>query len=188
MQFVITIVLAHILAPEDFGVIAILAIFIGVASIFIDSGFSSALIQRQGTTHADESTVFFFNLGMGTMTAVLLCVAAPWIALFFEQPELQYLSYAMAFSLFVGAFGSIQTTLLSKEMNFKATAKVGLVSSVVAGALAVYMASQGYGVWSLAGHSVASAIVTALLLWLWHPWRPTWIFSFASLRSFFLLW
>jgi O-antigen/teichoic acid export membrane protein len=70
-------------------------------------------------------------------------------------------------------------------MNFKTTAKVGVVSSVVAGALAIYMASQGYGVWSLAGHAVASGIVTVLLLWIWHPWRPAWVFSVASLRSFF---
>jgi len=185
VQFAITIVLARILVPEDFGVIAMLSMFTGVAGVFIDSGFSAALIQRQNTTHVDESTVFFFNLGMGAVTALLLCAAAPSIATFFKLPVLQYLSYAMAFSLFVGAFGSIHTTLLSKEMNFKTTAKVGVVSSVVAGALAIYMASQGYGVWSLAGHTVVSGIFTALLLWLWHPWRPAWIFSFDSLRSFF---
>jgi len=185
IQISVTIILARILTPEDFGVIAMLAIFMSVASIFIDSGFSSALIQRQNTTLADESTVFFFNLGMGTVAALLLCVAAPWIATFFEQPVLQYLTYAMAFNQFVGAFGSIHATLLNKEMNFKATAKVGIVSSVVAGAVAIYMASQGYGVWSLAGNSVVSGIITVLLLWLWHPWRPAWTFSFVSLRSFF---
>jgi len=185
VQVVVTIVLARILAPEDFGVIAMLALFIGVAGVFIDSGFSSALIQRQNITHTDESTVFFFNLGMGAVTALLLCAAAPWIAGFFKQPVLQYLTYAMAFNLFVGASGSIHSTLLSKEMNFRTMAKVGVVSSVVAGALAIYLASHGYGVWSLAGHAVASGIITVLLLWLWHPWRPAWTFSFASLRSFF---
>lgn len=185
VQFVVSIVLARILAPEDFGVIAMLAMFIGVAGVFIDSGFSSALIQRQNVTHTDESTVFFFNLGMGAVTALLLCAAAPWIAAFFKQPVLQYLTYAMAFNLFVNAFGSIHGTLLNKELNFKTTAKVGVVSSVVAGVLAIYMASRGYGVWSLAWHAVASGIVTVLLLWLWHPWRPLWVFSFESLRSLF---
>lgn len=185
VQFIVSVVLARILAPEDFGVIAMLAMFIGVAGIFIDSGFSSALIQRQHTTHTDESTVFFFNLGMGAVTALLLCAAAPWIAAFFKQPVLQYLTYAMAFNLFAGAFGSIHGTLLSKEMNFKMMAKVGVVSSAVAGVLAIYMASQGYGVWSLAGHTMASGVVSVLLLWLWCPWRPGWTFSFASLRSFF---
>ena len=185
VQFIVFIVLARMLVPEDFGVIAMLTLFIGVAGIFIDSGFSTALVQRKNTTHVDESTVFFFNLGVGAVAGLLLCATAPWIAKFFNQPVLQYLSYAMAFSLFVGAFGSIHTTLLSKEMNFKTTAKVGIVSSVVAGALAIYMANQGYGVWSLAGHTVGLGIVTVLLLWRWHPWRPSWTFSFGSLRSFF---
>jgi O-antigen/teichoic acid export membrane protein len=185
VQFVVSVVLARLLAPEDFGVIAMLAMFIGVAGIFIDSGFSAALIQRRNTTLTEESTVFYFNLGMGAATALLLCAAAPWIAAFFKQPVLQYLSYAMAFNLFVGAFGGMHTTLLSREMNFRTLAKVGAVSSVAAGGLAVYMASQGYGVWSLAGHSVASGIITVLLLWRWHPWRPAWAFNFASLRSFF---
>ena len=185
VQFIVTVILARILAPEDFGVIAMLALFVGVAGIFIDSGFSTALIQRQNVTHTDESTVFFFNLGMGGVAALLLCAVAPWIAEYFKQPVLKYLTYAMSFSLFVGAFGSIHRTLLSKEMNFKTTAKVGVVSSVMAGVLAIYMAIHEYGVWSLAGQSVMSGMVSVLLLWLWHPWRPTLTFSFASLRSFF---
>jgi len=185
VQFAVSIVLARILTPEDFGVVAVLTLFIAVAAVFIDGGLSSALVQRQNTTHADESTVFFFNLGMGAVSGLLLCAAAPWIAIFFELPVLRYLSYAMALSLFVGAFGSIHTALLTKEMNFKTTAKVGVVSSVVGGALAIYMASQEYGVWSLVGHTMASGIVTVLLLWIWHPWRPGWRFSVASLRSLF---
>lgn len=185
VQFAVSIILARILVPEDFGVIAMLAMFTGIAGIFIDSGFSSALIQRQDITRIDESTVFYFNLGMGVLAALSLCVAAPWITAFFKQPVLQSLTYAMAFSLLVGASGSIHGTLLGKEMNFRTTAKVGVASSVVAGIVAIYMASQGYGVWSLAGHTVTSGIVSTLLFWLWHPWRPLWAFSFASLRSFF---
>jgi len=185
IQLAVSIVLARILAPDDFGIVAMLALFTGVAGVFIDGGLSSALIQRQNTTCTDESTVFFFNLGMGAVSGVLLCAAAPWIAAFFEQPALQYLSYAMAVNLFVGAFGSIHTALLTKEMDFKTMAKVGGVSSIVAGAVAIYMAVQGYGVWSLVGHTVTSGIVTVLLLWMWHSWRPDWSFSGASLRSLF---
>lgn len=183
VQLGVSIVLARILTPEDFGVVAILALFIGVAAVFIDGGLSSALVQRQNTTHADESTAFFFNLGMGAFCGILLCAVAPWIATFFEQPVLQYLSYAMAFNLFVGSFGSIHTALLNKEMNFKATAKVGAISSIVGGAVAIYMASHGYGVWSLVGHTVVAGIVTVVSLWMWHPWRPCLVFSGASLRS-----
>lgn len=185
VQFAVSIVLARILVPEDFGVVAVLALFVGMATVFIDGGLGAALIQRQNTTGIDESTVFFFNLGMGATCGILLCASAPWIVAFFELPILQYLSYAMALNLFVGAFGSIHTALLAKEMNFKTTAKVGAVSSVVAGVVAIVMAIRGYGVWSLVGHTVASGIVTVLLLWMWHPWRPSWNFSMASLRSLF---
>lgn len=185
VQFAVSIVLARILTPEDFGVVAMLALFMAVGTLFIDGGLSSALIQRQNITHTDESTAFFTNLGMGAVSGMLLCIAAPWISSFLRQPVLQYLSYAMAFGLFVGAFGSIHTALLYKEMNFKLTAKVGVVSSVVGGALAIYMASQGYGVWSLVAHTVTSGLVNVLLLWIWHPWRPAWRFSVASLRSLF---
>lgn len=185
VQFIVTVVLARILAPEDFGIIAVLTLFIGVATVFIDGGLGSALVQRHNTTHTDESTVFFFNLGMGAVCGAFLCVSAPWIATFFNQPVLQYLSYAMALNLFVGAFGSIHTALLNKEMNFLTTAKVGGVSSVVAGAVAIYMASRGYGVWSLVGHTVVSGFITVVLLWVMHPWRPSWSFSGASLRSLF---
>src|SRR5258708_501306 len=133
VQFVVLVVLARMLVPEDFGVIAMLAMFIGVAGVFIDSGLSSALIQRQNTTRTDESTVFFFNLAMSAVAALLLCAAAPWIAAFFKQPVLQYLTYAAAFNLFVNAFGAMHITLLSKEMNFKTMARVGVVSSVLGG-------------------------------------------------------
>lgn len=184
MKFIISILLARILAPEDFGLIAILSMFIGVAEVFINS-LNSALIQRQNVTHSDESTIFFFNLGVGAVASLLLCATAPSIALFFKQPVLEYLTYAMAFNLLVNAFGTIHNTLLSKEMNFKIMTKVGLVSSLVGGLVAVYMASQGFGVWSLVGNAVATSIVTVLLLWILHPWRPIWSFSFASLYTFF---
>lgn len=185
IQFGISMVLARLLTPEDFGVIAMLALFVGVAGVFIDGGFSSALIQRQDTTPTDESTVFYFNLGMGTVATLVLCMAAPWIAAFFKQPALQGLTYMMAASLIVNAFGSIHSTLLTKEMNFKTTAKVGMVGALSGGVTAIYMASQEYGVWSLAGSTLASSIITVLLLWLWHPWRPVWTFKFSSLQSFF---
>jgi O-antigen/teichoic acid export membrane protein len=156
VQFAVSIVLARILVPEDFGVVAVLALFVGMATVFIDGGLSAALIQRQNTTGIDESTVFFFNLGMGATCGILLCASAPWIVAFFELPILLYLSYAMALNLFVGAFGAIHTALLAKEMNFKTTAKVGAVSSVVAGVVAICMAIRGYGVWSPVAVDVAS--------------------------------
>jgi teichuronic acid exporter len=185
LQVLVVMVLARILTPEAFGIVAMLALFIGVAKVFIDSGFSSALIQRQNTTDTDASTVFFFNFGIGTAAALLLCAGAPWIAAFFKQPVLQSLTYVVALSLSIGALGSVHSTLLVKKLDFKTYAKVGLVSSLGSGTLAIVMASQGLGVWSLVGQMLAASIITVIFLWIWHPWRPLWVFSFASLRTLF---
>jgi O-antigen/teichoic acid export membrane protein len=184
-QFLVTIVLARILTPEDFGMVAMLALFTGMAAIFIDAGFSAALIQRQTVSRTDESTVFFFNLAMGTVTALLLCAGADMISAFFNQQALQYLTYAMAFNIFLSAFGSIHSALLNKAMDFRTLTKVGGVSSALSGLVAIFMAVQGYGVWSLAGQAITASMLTVMLLWRWHPWRPDWAFSTKSLRSLF---
>ena len=185
IQFFVTIFLARLLAPEDFGVIAMLYVFIGLASVFIDSGFSSSLIQRQDITDVDESTVFFFNLGMASLMSLMICVSAPWIAAFFGIPILQPLTYVMALNMFIGAFSSIHNTLLTKELDFKIVMKVGGVATLSSGLLAILMAWWDYGVWSLAWQTVLSALISAGLLWRWHPWRPRWVFSLTSLRRLF---
>ncbi|WP_262966584.1 lipopolysaccharide biosynthesis protein [Methylobacter psychrophilus] len=211
LQFFVSIILARLLSPEEFGLLAMLSLFTGIAGLFIDSGFSSALIQRQDITSKDESTVFFFNLGTGLFVALGLCLAAPWIDRFFEQPilqdktfvttlnlytvpwlasffelpVLQSLTYVMAFNLLLGSFASIQGVLLTKVLNFKALMKIGVVASLLSGVLAVALAWKGFGIWSLALQSLASTLITVVLLWLWHPWRPQWVFSLASLRSLF---
>lgn len=185
LQFFVSILLARLLSPEDFGLLAMLYLFTGIAGLFIDGGFSSALVQRQDITPTDESTVFFFNLGSGLVVTLGLCWAAPWIAAFFEQPALQDLTYAMALNLFLGAFGAIQNVLLAKTLNFKLLMKIGVVASLLSGVLAVILAWQGFGIWSLALQTLASTGLTVVLLWWWHPWRPQWVFSLAALRSLF---
>jgi teichuronic acid exporter len=184
-QFVVLIVMARILSPEDFGVMALLALFTGLANVFVDGGFSSALIQRRNVTHLDESTVFFFNLAMGLLVCSALSVSAPYIALLFDKPILRPLTYILALNVFISAFGAIHTTLLTKELNLKLIAKVGGISSTLAGALGIFLASRGFGVWSLALQTLTATSLSTLLLWAWHSWRPLWRFSFSSLRSFF---
>ncbi len=185
LKFLVGIMLARLLTPEDFGVIAMLYVFIGVADVFIDSGFSSSLIQRQDITDTDQYTVFLFNLGMGAIAAITLCGAAPWIALFFKSSILENLSYVMAMNLFIGALGSIHSTLLTKELNFRTITKVGGMATLFSGMLAVIMAWRGFGVWSLAWQTVASSVITVVLLWYWHPWRPRWEFKLYSLSRLF---
>lgn len=192
-SFIVMIVLARMLAPEDFGLMAMLALFITVAGIFVDSGFSQALIQRQTITSVDESTLFFFTIAIGTIISILLCMTAPWIAEFYEQPLLEMLTYWMALNLWINTFSTIHSTLLTKKLDFKTTTKVGTVASIISGVLAVVMALQGWGVWSLVGQVLSATIVRVILFWWLHSWRPTMEFSFNALRSLFsfggfLLW
>lgn len=185
LSFGISVALARLIAPEQFGVIALLYLFTGLATVFIDSGFSSALIQKQDSTPVDESTVFWFNLLIGAIAAVLLGAAAPLIARFFAQPVLVPLTWLLAFSVFISALGAIHTTLLTRELDFKTQMKIGAVTTVVSGATAIALAIGGYGVWALAWQQVVAACCTTALLWILHPWRPRAEFSRASAHELF---
>lgn len=185
LQTAVAIVLARLLTPEEFGTIALLYLFVGVATIFIDGGFSAALIQRQHVTHTDESTVFWFNLMMGILVAVLLCLSAPWVASFYGVPLLIPLIAVLAVSLIINALGSIHLALLFKRLDFKTPLKVSTTATIISGAVAIIMAANGYGVWALAFQTVTASVVTTGMLWLLSAWRPSLAFSMHSARKLF---
>jgi O-antigen/teichoic acid export membrane protein len=185
LQFGISVVLARLLTPEDFGTVALLFLFTGVASVFVDTGFSSALIQRQDVTHTDESTVFWFNLSMGAVAGLALWAAAPAIANFYAVPVLKPLTAIMALNIFLGSLGSIHSTLLTKNLNFRIQMIIGAVATLSSGVCAIFLALHGAGVWALAFQALAATIVTTSLLWLVNPWRPARTFSGATVRKLF---
>ena len=185
LQFGISIALARLLSPEEFGTIALLYLFTGIASAFVDSGFSSALIQRQDITHTDESTVFWFNLAIGALVTLSLWTAAPLIAGFFVLPVLLPLTGLLALNIFLSALGSIHGTLLTKHLNFRVQMKIGAFTSLISGAISITMACYGYGVWALAAQTVVATSLGTLLLWCISPWRPALVFSKKSVRELF---
>jgi teichuronic acid exporter len=185
LQFVISIALARMLSPEEFGTIALLYLFVGLAGAFVDCGFSSALIQRRDITHTDESTVFWFNLSMGMAMALVLWLLAPWLASFYKLPILTPLTGVLALNLFCSALGSIHGTLLTKRLDFKTPMKIGAIATTISGALGIVLAWQGYGVWALAMQTLVSTILTTALLWTVVKWRPGLEFSLASARRLF---
>jgi len=185
IQFVISILLARFLMPEEFGLIAMLAIFIAIADSFINSGFGHALIQKQRATHVDECSIFYFNVIVGFIVAALLCFSAPWIADFYNQPQLTLMIYALSLNLIFSAFGLVQVTLLSKYLNFKIQQKVSVISAIASGTIGVTMALKGFGVWSLVIMQLSNTLFRTSLLWLFNTWRPSWTFSFEALRSMF---
>jgi teichuronic acid exporter len=185
VQFVIGIVLARLLFPEQFGLIGMLTIFMAVIRTFLDSGFGSALIQKQEITQADICSIFYFNIFVGLAAAGLLCLAAPWIAAFYNQPVLTGLTRALSLTIIIDSFGMIQGTLLVKQINFKTQTKVSLISGALSGIIGVTLAAFGFGVWSLVVQQVSASLFSAVCLWSFSSWRPALIFSFTSLRNMF---
>ena len=185
IQFIISIILARLLLPEQFGLIAMLAIFMAVAQSFINSGFGQALIQKKNATHIDECSIFYFNILVGFLAAGLLCLSAPWIASFYNQPLLVSLTCALSLNLIINAFGLVQTTLLTKHIDFKTQLKVSVIATVISGTIGITMALNGFGVWSLVAQSLSSNLFRTALLWLFNNWRPSLVFSFVSLRGMF---
>ena len=185
LTFAISVVLARLLTPDEFGTIALLALFIAVAGLFVEGGLGQALIQRQDLTEEDCSTVFWFNITVAVVVAGLLAAAAPTIAVFFDKPVVAPLTMVMAANIVVGAFGMVHRTLFAKRLAFRPLMIAGAVSTVLSGATVVACASAGYGVWSLAAQSVVAGLVSTLMLWVLSPWRPHLVFSFASVRRLF---
>ncbi|WP_456444495.1 lipopolysaccharide biosynthesis protein [Thiolapillus sp.] len=180
--FVISILMARMLGPEAFGTIALLSLFMGLSWVLVNVGFSSALIQRQNITAVDESTVFWFNLFLGVLLAAGVAGLGPWLAAFYAQPVLVPLALVMAFNIVFSAASTVQTALLARALDFRTPMRITMASTLVSGALGLYMAWEGYGVWALAAQSLSSNLVSMLLLWMLGGWRPVFCFSRQSFR------
>lgn len=185
VQLVVMILLARLLTPSDFGLIAMLLVFTAVAALLVDSGFGTALVQRQHTSDDDETTVFLSGLTISVFVGGALWLAAPAIAEFYAQPKLVPLTRLLVWVLPLGAFAAVPDALLTQRLNFRGRANAEIVASLGSGALAVFLALRGFGVWSLAWQSIALIGVRALLLWIFSGWRPCGQFRIASFRSLF---
>jgi len=185
VNFVTGIILARLLSPREFGLIGMVTIFIALGQSFVDSGFSQALIRKKECTQADYSTAFFFNVLAGIAWYLLLLISAGSIAGFFSQPELARLVPVLGFGVVVNAFSIIQTTQLTKRIDFKLQTRVSAVSSIIAGIIAVGLAFRGYGVWSLVVLTLAKNILNSLFLWLWNKWTPSLVFDMTSFKELF---
>lgn len=184
-QFVVMVVLARLLSPADFGMLAILMIFTSVGALLVDSGFGTALIQRQSVTADDETTVFAISVGIGIVSAAALALAAPLIAGFFAQPQLAPLTRVMALVLPLGALAGVPDALLTMRLDFRARAGAEVIASFCSGTTAIILAWRGFGVWSLVWLTIVSIGVRGAMLWLLSGWRPQGRFCGASFRSLF---
>ena len=185
IQVAVIIALARLLTPEEFGTVALLSLFLGIASVLADGGFSLALIQRKDITHVDESTVFWINLAAGALLAAGISLQAPVFADFYNVPVLEPLAQLMSLGVLLSAMGSVPSALASKQLDFRRLFLVGAVATVASGGLAVTLAWQGHGIWALASQYVTMTAVSTAMLWILSGWRPRLIFSAESARRLF---
>ena len=185
ITFFFNILIARILLPEDYGVVAMLGIFMAIAKTFIDSGFTTALIRKTDRTDADYSTVFYFNIVVSVFFCLLLWLTAPLIAAFYKIPLLVSITRVISLTLVINSFRAVQETILNIEMKFRLRSVITIVCVVVIGVVGLWMAKNGYGVWALVVQSIVGNILRTILMWILVDWRPRWIFSRKSFREMF---
>ncbi len=185
IQFLFGIVLARLLTPNDYGVIAMLTIFLAVSQTFIDSGFSNAIIRKINRTEEDMATMFFFNIGMSLACYAVIFLAAPFIADFYEMPELTLILRVLAIKIILQSFNAVQTTMLVIKLDFKKQAKISLCCAIFSGIVGIVFAYLGYGVWALVIQALLGTLLLSILYWMIVRWRPTCFFSKKSFGYLF---
>nr|WP_282554604.1 lipopolysaccharide biosynthesis protein [Providencia stuartii] len=179
------LILGRILGPESVGLIGMLAVFIALAQVFVDSGFSNALIRKQDRTQLDLSTAYYFNISVAIVCYLILFLAAPYIALFYQQPLLIDLTRVLGLVVIINGFSIIQRVKLTCDMNFKILAKCSLIAVLASTAIALLLAYQGHGPWALIGQSITFSLVNTILLNFNHKWLPSLAFSKKSFNYLF---
>lgn len=185
IQFIVIMILARLLAPEHFGVIGIVTIFISIANTIVDSGFTQALIREKKVTQDDYSTVFYFNLIASLVIYLLLFVLSPKIATFFNEDELTSIIRVLTSSVIIHSFSIIQRTILVKKIDFKLQTKINFVAAIGSGFIATVLGIMGYGIWSLVVQTISLRLIQTILLWFGNSWKPSFIFSVSSFRRLF---
>lgn len=183
ITFIVSIILARLLSPEEYGLIGILTIFISVFNVIVDSGFTNALIRKQDATEVDYSTVFYTNLVVSIFMALALFFCAKPIAHFFERDELVALTQVMSCIVVINALCIVQKARTTKAIDFKTQTKVTAIASIVSGVIGISMAYTGYGVWALVGQQISSQLLTTTFFWLFNRWMPKLLFSWESFKE-----
>jgi len=184
-QFVIGIILARLLSPEDYGVIALPTIFLAIAQCFIDSGFSSALVRKEQVTEDDLTTAFYFNVCVGVFFYSLLFLCSPLIADFYNTPILSDILKVTALGLLFGPLQSVHFALFSRKLDFKTPSIISVSSKLTTGAVGILLAFLGFGIWALVFQGIAGSLLSLAIVWTRSDWRPKGRFS---RESFNYLW
>lgn len=182
INFIVQIILARLLLPAEFGLIAMLTVFIGIGNSLVDNGLTSSLIRTPDADQRDYSTVFFVNLFSSIIIYLTLFVTAPFIAEFYKQDILTYIIRVYTLSFIIQAFMAVQTTRLTKQMNFKIQMSMQIPSVIVGGCVGIVMAYMNYGVWSLVGMNLTQSFLFTLQHWIRTGWYPDFVIDWFRLK------
>lgn len=185
IQFIVQILLARLLLPEDFGAIAIITVFISLAQVFVQSGFNTALIQNEDADDVDFSSVFHLSLVVAVILYVIIYFSAPYIATFYTQPILVPVLRVLSITLFIGAFNSIQNAFVARNMLFKRLFLSSLGAIIISGIIGIITAYNGWGVWALVFQQLSNQLMFAIILFITVKWKPQLIFSFERIKVLF---
>lgn len=185
VTFIVSIVLARLLSPDDYGLIGLVAIFTAVCNTLINAGFTTALIRKKDATDEDYNTVFIVNLGMSLLLYGIIFFCSPLIADFFQREELVWLTRVSSLGMIIGALSLVQQTRLTKRIDFKSQTKITIVASISSGIIGIALALMNLGVWALVAQALSSQLIRTVLLWHVNKWVPHLIFSKNSFHELF---
>ena len=182
VSFVVSIVLARLLQPDDYGLIALITIFINVASVFITSGFATALIQKKDANNTDFSTIYYCSQVFSIFLYLILFFMAPFVASFYQREELILLLRVFAIQIPLSVYNSIQVAYVSRHMNFQKIFSASAISAAVSGIIGILLAYLGAGVWALVSQTLAATVVNTVVMQITVPWHPNRTFSKESAK------
>lgn len=185
INFVVSIILARLLLPAEFGLIGMIYIFMGIGTALINSGLGSSIIRTTNPDQRDYSTVFFFNLVGSIIIYLIMFIVAPLVAKFYDQSVLITIIRIYCLIFIINAFSTMQLIRLQKNLNFKPETKSTIVSTAISGILGIALAYRGLGVMSLVWMAVAGSIIKTLMLWIQTGWKPDWVFDKEKFKYHF---
>ena len=185
VQFVVAIVLARLLTPEDYGTIALITVFITIMNVFVDSGLGSALVQKKDADNIDFSTVFYTNIVFCLVLYALMFVASPYIASFYKNAELTAVIRVLSITILISGVKNIQQSYVSKTLQFRKFFFATLTGTVTAAVVGIWLAYNGAGVWALVAQQLINLTIDTILLWITVRWYPSFVFSFERLKALF---
>lgn len=183
--FIIGILLARVLTPADYGLVGMIGVFTALTGCLVDCGMANALVRKTDRTDVDCSTLYWFNIVVSWSLYAVFFVAAPYIAAFYNEPQLCDITRVITIPMLIGPFAGVHAVRLTIDLQFKKTSFINVVGTVICGALSVYCAYSGYGVWALVYPAIVGSVLRVCMLWYFVRWKPCFVFSGQSFRELF---